>query len=40
MDGLADLPRRLAGWLAPLAAVALVLGIPWLMGWMALELSR
>ena len=39
VDGMADLAHRLAGWVAPLVAVALILGIPWLLGWMALELS-
>ena len=35
MDGLRDL----AGWVAPAALVALVLSIPWAMGWLALVLS-
>ena len=39
MYGLHDLAHRLAGWAAPIAAVALVLGIPWVLGWIALALS-
>lgn len=35
MDGL----RALAGWVLPALAVGLMLGIPWVLGWIALALS-
>lgn len=30
-----DVARALAGWLEPAAFVALLLAVPWVIGWMA-----
>lgn len=40
MEGLHDLMHRLAPWVGPAVAVALILAIPWVMGWIALGMSR